>query len=459
MAGKLNLGKVRGTTIYTGTEITGVDANGKTFPKSGITKAYEEDMYVNTDVNSESQGNVYICLTGGDADTAAWAYNGNLRGPQCEVINNLESSRTDAALTAYQGRILKDMMYDSGLITKEVEIDYSGNVQGIKVTTENRATTITVQTASGNITQEKAAGAETTTVSAVPAKQILKVSSSDAYIRKIELYDASNNLVYTDNISSWGAIEDIRKQMEESGSVLDNGTTLPTGILTKIAGGVKKVLYPISHAKAIWYDKKNNKTVYDAISSLTENTEKMDAALAIAGKPDEYSTSKTYAVGDKCIYENALYKCTTAISAAEAWTAGHWTKTSLCAEDAANKAAIKELTEKADSLHFPLTLLSKTDGISIYYARYGKIVEIVAIGNFSKAETIESGKGLTIGVLPAGFRPADIRFFGLGFLYSNSSCLTLAIDKTGTITVTSTSAAINISSGRYFNFCKHFMIP
>ena len=274
MAGKLDLGKVRGTTIYPGTEITGVDANGKTFPKSGITKAYEEDLYVNTDVNSESQGNVYVCLTGGDADTAVWAYNGNLRGPQCEVINNLESSRTDAALTAYQGRILKDMMYDSGLITKEVEIDYSGNVQGIKVTTENRATTITVQTASGNITQEKAAGAETTTVSAVPAKQILKVSSSDAYIKKIELYDASNILVYTDNISSWKAIEDIRQQLEESGSVLDNGTTLPTGILTKIAGGVKKVLYPISHAKAIWYDKKNNKTVYDAISSLTEKMEK-----------------------------------------------------------------------------------------------------------------------------------------------------------------------------------------
>lgn len=121
--------------------------------------------------------------------------------------------------------------------------------------------------------------------------------------------------------------------------------------------------------------------------------------------------------------------------------------------------AVNELTEKADSLHFPLTLLSKTDGISTSYARYGKIVEIVATGNFSKAETIESGKGLTLGVLPAGFRPADIRFFGLGFLYSNSSCLTLAIDKTGTITVTSTSAAINISNGRYFNFCKHFMIP
>ena len=285
MAGKLNLGKVRGTTIYTGTEITGVDANGKTFPESGITKAYEEDLYVNTDVNSESQGNVYICLTGGDTDTAVWAYNGNLRGPQCEVINNLESSRTDAALTAYQGRILKDMMYDSGLITKEVEIDYSGNVQGIKVTTENRATTITVQTASGNITQEKAAGAETTTVSAVPAKQILKVSSSDAYIRKIELYDASNNLVYTDNISSWGAIEDIRQQMEESGTVVDGDDTLATGILAKVKNGVKKVFYPIGHAKAIWYSIKEKKTVYDVIAGLlTKTTELSETTTALTEK-------------------------------------------------------------------------------------------------------------------------------------------------------------------------------
>lgn len=83
-----------------------------------------------------------------------------------------------------------------------------------------------------------------------------------------------------------------------------------------------------------------------SLALWNENTEKTDAALAIAGKPDEYSASKTYAVGDKCIYENALYKCITAISTAEAWTAGHWAKTSLCAEDTANKAAIKELTEK-----------------------------------------------------------------------------------------------------------------
>lgn len=40
---------------------------------------------------------------------------------------------------------------------------------------------------------------------------------------------------------------------------------------------------------------------------------------------DEYSASSTYAVGDYCIYDGQLYRCTTAITTAEAWTAAHWT--------------------------------------------------------------------------------------------------------------------------------------
>ena len=39
----------------------------------------------------------------------------------------------------------------------------------------------------------------------------------------------------------------------------------------------------------------------------------------------EYSASSTYAVGEYCMYNNALYRCTTAITTAEAWTAAHWT--------------------------------------------------------------------------------------------------------------------------------------
>lgn len=44
---------------------------------------------------------------------------------------------------------------------------------------------------------------------------------------------------------------------------------------------------------------------------------------------DAYSTSATYAVGDYCIYNSQLYRCTTAITTAEAWTASHWTAVAM----------------------------------------------------------------------------------------------------------------------------------
>ena len=47
---------------------------------------------------------------------------------------------------------------------------------------------------------------------------------------------------------------------------------------------------------------------------------------------DAYSSSSTYKVGQLCIYENTLYRCNTAITTAEAWTAAHWTATTIAAE-------------------------------------------------------------------------------------------------------------------------------
>lgn len=39
---------------------------------------------------------------------------------------------------------------------------------------------------------------------------------------------------------------------------------------------------------------------------------------------EEYDATADYAVGDYCIHEQVLYKCKTAISGGEEWTAGHW---------------------------------------------------------------------------------------------------------------------------------------
>lgn len=51
------------------------------------------------------------------------------------------------------------------------------------------------------------------------------------------------------------------------------------------------------------------------------------AILADLASP--YSASSTYAVGDYCTKDGQLYRCTTAITTAEAWTASHWTAVSV----------------------------------------------------------------------------------------------------------------------------------
>ena len=45
-----------------------------------------------------------------------------------------------------------------------------------------------------------------------------------------------------------------------------------------------------------------------------------------------YDNTSTYAVGDIVVYENELYRCTTAISTAEEWDSIHWTKTDIISE-------------------------------------------------------------------------------------------------------------------------------
>lgn len=61
-------------------------------------------------------------------------------------------------------------------------------------------------------------------------------------------------------------------------------------------------------------------TVPTKITDLTNDSDFVSRDVIA----DEYSTSSTYAVGDYCIYDGQLYRCTTAITTAEAWTAGHW---------------------------------------------------------------------------------------------------------------------------------------
>ena len=64
-----------------------------------------------------------------------------------------------------------------------------------------------------------------------------------------------------------------------------------------------------------------------------------------------YDDTSTYAVGDYVVYSHNLYKCNTAISTAEAWTAAHWTQINVAYELLAIYSAISALSSsKQDTL-------------------------------------------------------------------------------------------------------------
>jgi hypothetical protein len=63
------------------------------------------------------------------------------------------------------------------------------------------------------------------------------------------------------------------------------------------------------------------KTVTDGKVTEWEFGEAGDTAIIASA----YKATSTYAVGDYCVHDNALYKCNTAIETAEAWNAEHWT--------------------------------------------------------------------------------------------------------------------------------------
>lgn len=78
--------------------------------------------------------------------------------------------------------------------------------------------------------------------------------------------------------------------------------------------------------------------------ALNENWDKVDAAVKNLSSAAEYSAAQTYALGDYCTHDGKLYRCTTAITKAEAWTDAHWTETSVSAE---LKAIYTTLQKKA----------------------------------------------------------------------------------------------------------------
>lgn len=90
------------------------------------------------------------------------------------------------------------------------------------------------------------------------------------------------------------------------------------------------------------------------LSKYDEN----DAAL-FDNMSDQYSASRTYDVGDICIYDNKLYKCVTAVATAEAFDQTKWNKTSFAALHANQEKKISENTQSLTLLNEGIQAVSK----------------------------------------------------------------------------------------------------
>jgi len=103
------------------------------------------------------------------------------------------------------------------------------------------------------------------------------------------------------------------------------------------------------------------------VASKAADSQKVGQAIAPV-----YSSSNTYAVGAVVLYNGATYRCTTAITTAEAWTAAHWTATNLGNEVSDLKTQINDrilLTDRPN----PLPTMNVSSSNKYYY--FGPVSE------------------------------------------------------------------------------------
>ena len=91
-------------------------------------------------------------------------------------------------------------------------------------------------------------------------------------------------------------------------------------------------------------------TVPNAIASIGDKGDEVIASIpgdytTLQGDvATAYSTSKTYAVGDYVMYSGQLYRCKTAITTAESWTASKWTAVAISDDVTELKSAFNATT-------------------------------------------------------------------------------------------------------------------
>jgi hypothetical protein len=86
------------------------------------------------------------------------------------------------------------------------------------------------------------------------------------------------------------------------------------------------------------------------IGDINDNFDTVDSVMKTTADnmTDVYDGSQTYYNGDLCIYNNALYRCTTNTSATGTWDSSKWTQTTLEAEMIRRNGSVLDWTDSAE---------------------------------------------------------------------------------------------------------------
>ena len=128
----------------------------------------------------------------------------------------------------------------------------------------------------------------------------------------------------------------------------------------------------------------------DAALSASEASASATASEAAAtNMAPVYSASSTYAVGDYVLYNGGLFRCTTAITTAEAWTASHWTTVKMGPEVSDLKTQITYVTGNA-----PISLTEQT--VVVNNGNTTSLEQVTQINNNSAIIPCNEGDKFTL---------------------------------------------------------------
>ena len=99
-------------------------------------------------------------------------------------------------------------------------------------------------------------------------------------------------------------------------------------------------------------------------TQMRNNADGVNFAKCISS--DAYDNSKSYAVGDYCIYDNKLYRCITAIESAEAFNIAKWEQTTVGKE-------VKQLNSNLKDVNKVIYLASSSDPIECIKSNWSNI--------------------------------------------------------------------------------------